>query len=98
MEVDCGNEVEFSGEQNISLFQSSDWAERGFCKCCGTHLFYRLKSEQLHMMPVGLFEDDAEFEFTTQVFIDEKPNYYAYSNKTECLTGEELFALYAPPK
>jgi hypothetical protein len=98
MEIDCGNEVEFTGEQNISLFQSSDWAERGFCKHCGTHLFYRLKSEQLHMMPVGLFEDDSNFKFTQQVFIDQKPDYYEFANKTECLTGKELFAMYAPPE
>ncbi len=98
MEIDCGDQVEFSGEENISLFQSSDWAERGFCKHCGTHLFYRLKAEQLHMMPVGLFSQDSEFQFTRQVFIEQKPKYYEFSNNTESLTGEELFAMYAPPE
>jgi len=57
-----------------------------------------LKETQLHMMPVGLFDDDAELEFTTQVFIDEKPQYYCFSNQTKDLTGAELFAMYAPPK
>ena len=26
--------------------QSSAWAERGFCKNCGSHLFYRLKENK----------------------------------------------------
>ena len=98
MEVDCGSDVTFEGENHISLFDSSDWAERGFCTNCGTHLFYRLKSNQLHMIPVGLFQDDSEFKFTSQVFIDHKPSYYSFSNNTERLTGEELFAKFAPPQ
>ena len=31
MAVDCGSEVSFEGEENISVFNSSEWAERGFC-------------------------------------------------------------------
>jgi hypothetical protein len=31
-----------SGKENISVYPSSEWAECGFCKHCGTHLFYRL--------------------------------------------------------
>ncbi len=96
MEIECGSDVEFSGEQNITIYESSQWAERGFCKHCGTHLFYRLKENQLYMMPVGLFNDDSQFEFKRQVFIDHKPQYYSFSNKTQCLTGAELFAMYAP--
>jgi len=98
MEIDCGTDVVFEGSENISVFDSSQWAERGFCRNCGSHLFYRLKETQLHMMPVGLFDDDSELEFTTQVFIDEKPQYYCFSNQTKDLTGAELFAMYAPPK
>ena len=98
MEIDCGTNVDFDGLENISIFDSSQWAERGFCKECGTHLFYRLKENKLHMMPVGLFDDDSELEFTSQVFIDEKPNYYCFSNKTKDMTGAELFAMYAPPQ
>lgn len=30
----------------------------------------------------------------SQVFIDEKPAYYEFTNKTKNLTGAELFALF----
>ena len=96
MEVNCGIEVDFYGVDKLSVFDSSEWAERGFCSACGSHLFYRLKETQEHMMPVGLFDDDSDLVFQRQVFIDEKPHYYQYSNKTENLTGEELFAQFAP--
>lgn len=97
MEVDCGFDVEWNGTEHIGIYNSSDWAERGFCRECGTHLFYRLKESQQHMVPVGLLDDDASRSFKTQVFIEEKPGFYAFANKTEDLTGAELFAKYAPP-
>ncbi len=94
MEIDCGADVEFEGEEKIAVFDSSQWAERGFCRNCGTHLFYRIKSSRQHMVPVGLFEDEAGLAFKGQVFIDEKPGYYAFANETQNLTGEELFKMF----
>jgi hypothetical protein len=71
-------------------------AERGFCKQCGTHLFYRIKENQQCNMSVGLFDKDDDFEFDIQVFIDEKPEYYCFSNETRRLTGEEAFTEFTP--
>ena len=93
--TDCGNEVHFEGEQNISVYNSSDWAERGFCKQCGSHIFYRLKQTGQFIMPVGLFDQNEKLVFDHQVFIEEKPHYYAFSNQTKNMTGEELFALFS---
>ncbi|NIT13149.1 MAG: GFA family protein, partial [Candidatus Dadabacteria bacterium] len=42
MAVNCGTDVTFEGEDNITVYDSSSWAERGFCSGCGSHLFYRL--------------------------------------------------------
>ena len=83
MEVNCGSDVNFSPLALIKTFSSSDWAERGFCVDCGTHLFYRLKETQEHMIPVGLFNSSEPFVFDRQVFIDEKPSFYHFENKTE---------------
>jgi len=95
--VDCGSEVSFEGKENISSFDSSDWAERGFCNKCGSHLYYRLKQKNQYAVPVGLFDDGKELVFDHQIFIDEKPSFYCFSNPTKNMTGAEVFALYAPP-
>ena len=47
-------------------------------------------------MPAGLLDDDSSFVFDHQIFIDEKPPYYEFSNKTKDMTGAEVFAKYAP--
>ncbi len=95
--VECGSDVSFEGEENISVFNSSDWGERGFCNKCGSHLFYRLKQPNQYIMAVGLFDKDKSFVFDHQVFIDEKPSFYCFANETKKMTGEEVFAQYAPP-
>jgi len=94
--VDCGSDVSFEGTEHIGVYDSSGWAERGFCKHCGTHLFYRLKESDQYFIPVGLFDGDENFIFDHQVFIDEKPAYYCFSNETQNMTGAEVFAKYAP--
>ena len=90
--AECGTEVTLEGQENITIFNSSEWAERGFCQTCGTHLFYRLKENQQHFIPVGLFADNEAFIFDHQVFIDEKPGFYSFANETHNMTGAELFA------
>ena len=95
MAVDCGTDVSFEGEENISLFHSSRWAERAFCNKCGTLLYYHLIDSNRHMISAGVFESDNSV-FDRQLFIDEKPSYYCFANETEYKTGTELFAKYAP--
>lgn len=97
MEVNCGSEVSFEGEEYVTVFDSSEWADRGFCSACGTHLFYRLKANQEYMVPVGVFNNNEKLVFNSQVFIDKKPSFYSFSNETETMTGAELFAKFAPP-
>jgi hypothetical protein len=96
MAVDCGTDVSFEGEEHIKVYNSSDWAERGFCGQCGSHLFYRLKGNQQYMMPAGLFEGSKDLVFDHQIFIESKPSYYSFANDTHNMTGEEVFAQFAP--
>ncbi len=98
MAVQCGTEVSFTGEENLSVFNSSEWADRGFCNQCGTPLFYRLKERQQYIIPVGLFDDDEGLVFDHQVFIDDKPSFYAFANKTKDMTGAEIFAKFTGSK
>jgi len=97
MEIDCGTDVSFEGEVDIAVYNSSKWAERGFCKKCGSHLFYRLKENRQHMIPVGLFDDQEHLVFESQVFIDRKPSFYSFSNQTNDMTEAEIFEMYGSP-
>ncbi len=96
MSVHCGPDVQFGGTDRITVFRSSDWAERAFCSVCGTHLYYRLVPVNDHILSTGLFQDGPEFQFQEQIFIDQKPRSYDFANATSTLTAAEVFAKYAP--
>ena len=89
--------VAFQGEENITRYKSSDWAERGFCKNCGSSLFYRLVDEDMYILGTGVFDDQSALSMAHQIFIDEKPDWYAFANETQNMTGAEVFAAFAPP-
>ena len=91
--VDCGSNVSITGTP--VRYRSSDWAERGFCGACGTHLFYHLLQGDRYILPAGMFQDQP-FQLRSEIFIDEKPAFYELANDTHKLTGQQVFAQFAP--
>lgn len=96
LSAQCDGSITFEGEEHITTFRSSDWAERGFCRHCGTHLFYHLKQTAHYAIPVGLFDSDSGWQLTDQIFIDQKPAFYSFAEPTKNLTAAEVFAQFAP--
>jgi hypothetical protein len=92
--INCGSNVLFDNAQNISVYASSEWAERGFCKTCGSHLFYRTKDRAFYEIPAGLFDDLLDAKMTQQLFIDEKPRYYTFADITQNMTEREIMTLF----
>ena len=97
LSVHCGADISFSGDENISEYESSEWANRGFCRKCGTHIFCLLKETNEYIVPVGLFDSSQGLIFAKQIFIDKKPDYYSFGNETEDLTGDEVIEQASSP-
>ncbi|PTL93824.1 aldehyde-activating protein [Halomonas litopenaei] len=89
------SQLTLEGEEAVTFYSSSDWAERAFCRHCGTHLFYRLKNGEHTSVPVGLIDSGEAWRFDLQFFIDEKPHWYHFGNDTRNLTGQELFEAFS---
>lgn len=92
--VGCEDGISLTGEAQVTIYDSSAWAERGFCSRCGTHLFYRLKDKRWYAIPAGVLENQEGLVLHQQIFIDEQPAYYELANDTPRLTGEEFLAQY----
>lgn len=94
-EVSCESVI-FEGEDNITRIRSSDWAERGFCKKCGSNLFYQAIDSDEFQISAGLLDDQSDLRLSLQVFIDQKPPFYSLADETETMTAAEVYAAYAP--
>lgn len=84
--------VRFEGDKNIGRYRSSEWAERGFCKKCGTCLFYHLVQPDSYVMSVGTFDNANDFKLTSEIFIDRKPDGYSFAGDHCRLTEAETIA------
>lgn len=95
--VDASDGLSFTGEDHIGIYNSSEWAERGFCKNCGSHLFYRLKEGQFYNIPLGLFDNSQDLKFDLQIYVDNQPTNYSFANVTEKMTEAEVIAKFSDP-
>ena len=98
MSIEAGQSFEISESESLSIYDSSDWAQRGFCSKCGTHLFYRLKESNDHDFPVGLFEDTNDLVLDHEIFIDRKPTFFNFAEETKKITSAEVMAMFGTPQ
>jgi len=95
MSVNCEPDVKIEGEDNLQFFSSSDWGERAFCKICGSNLFWRMKDGSFLSVNAGAFDDVSDFDFTMEIFIDKKPDFYDFKQNTKKLTEAEVIEMFS---
>ena len=98
MSVECSDTLQIEDEGAVTFYGSSDWAERGFCRTCGSQMFWRLKDKSMSTVHAGMFDDVDGMTFTTEIFIDKKPEYYAFAGERKTMTGQEVFDAFMQSK
>jgi hypothetical protein len=93
--------VTVDGAANVAHIQSSDWAERAWCGKCGSNLWYRLTYDgapDTMELSLGLLDDAGGLRFDTEIFIDCKPDSFAFEGTVgrETMTRAEFLAKYMP--
>lgn len=87
-----GETVSISGDEAVSVYRSSPWAERAFCGTCGSNLWFRFLPTGNRSFLAGLFDLPQGFGIEQQIFVDEKPDWYDLVQESPTLTGEEIIA------
>ena len=83
------------GSENVTAFRSSDWAERCFCKVCGSTLWYHLTipdQELTHYVAAGLLDDLSGMTLEHELFIDKKPDAFAFAGERKRTTEADFLA------
>ena len=76
----------------VSVYRSSGLGERAFCSRCGTGLFYRVVETGEVYLNVFTLDDPGALAFDHEIFIDDKPDFYAFGGDRPRMTGAEVFA------
>lgn len=95
------DEATFDGAENLSIWKSSDWAERAFCSKCGSSMFYRLTApgpmQGEYHFGAGTLDDWSGAKWVGEIFVDKKPETYAFAGDHPRMTEAEFMAQFAPP-
>lgn len=96
MAVGYEGDIECSDPASLAFYTSSDWGERGFCKQCGSTLFWRTRDKAHGVVSIQALDDPENPILNSEIFIDEKPDFYGFCQETKTMTGAEVFAAFAP--
>ncbi|MEL6465897.1 MAG: GFA family protein [Pseudomonadota bacterium] len=92
--------IQIEGEDNLTVYTSSAWAERVFCKTCGSSMFYRVTAPgpmhgEMHV-GLGTLRDASGVPLTSELFIDLKPDGYAFAGEgRHQMTEAEVIEMFA---
>ena len=86
--------ITFEAQDALRTYTSSTWAERGFCGTCGSTLFYRMTADgpnkDMTNIALGSLDDVSGIALGYELFIDNKPDGYAFSGDHKRMTGDEV--------
>lgn len=72
-----------SGEQNVTWYQSSEKARRGFCAICGSSIFWDPLFRDWIGIAMGSFDTPTDTRIAVHVFVGEKGDYYEIADGVE---------------
>ena len=74
------DQVKFTNDTGLKWYVSSSWAKRGFCKECGSSLFYRTNDENGIGIAAGCFDGPTGFSVSKHIFVADKGDYYTIAD------------------
>ena len=93
------DDITFEGAEHVTVFPSSEWAERGFCGKCGSSLYYRVTApgpyHGTYHIGMGALNDTSGITVTEEIFTDLRPKGYAFAGDLKGMTEAEVMAMFA---
>lgn len=68
--------LEVRGSENVTWFEASDFAKRGFCRVCGSALFWKRKGSEKISIMAGLFDQPSGLQPARHIFVEDKGDFY----------------------
>lgn len=70
------NQVTITGEEVIGRYRASEDAERGFCKVCGSALYWMREGDNSISLMAGLFDQPTGLRGGKHIFVADKGDFY----------------------
>ncbi len=83
------------GGENLTWYAASDFARRGFCRVCGSALFWKHNEEDVTSVMAGSFDMPSGLTGERHIFVPDKGDYYEIDDglpRHVGSTGSDLMA------
>lgn len=81
------SDLEFHDDSGLEWYASSDIASRGFCRHCGSSLFYQMKDDDGIGIAAGCLEAPSGLSIEKHIFTIDKGDYYQITDGKQQLEG-----------
>lgn len=68
--------LKLTRNEGLAWFRASDTAQRGFCRCCGSTLFWKADNASRIAVGAGSLSAPTDLALTRHVFVADKGDYY----------------------
>ena len=68
--------LDVAGEEHVSWYASSSKVRRGFCRICGSNLFFDPPHHDWIGVAMGAFDTPTSTKLALHIFVDDKGDYY----------------------
>ena len=88
-------DLEVGGGDSLGIYEASAWGQRLFCRSCGSAIAWRMKDGSHASVSAFAFDEPVGADLAVEIFIDEKPDGYAFAGSAQKMTGAQVVAMFA---
>ncbi len=71
-----GDAMTLTEQRGLAWFRSSSFAQRGFCRDCGSSLFWQADGKKIVSITAGALDAPTSLSTTLQIFTEDRGDYY----------------------
>jgi len=79
----------FTSENGLTWYRSSAQAKRGFCRMCGSTLFWSANDSERINIAAGALDTPTGMRIAKQIYIEHKSDYYDIPPDAPAIEGED---------
>jgi hypothetical protein len=70
------SDLELTETAGLAWYQSAETSRRGFCRLCGSSLFFDHGPDEPLGIAAGAFDEEPDFKLAAHIWVDEAGKYY----------------------
>ncbi|KAA0697604.1 GFA family protein [Neorhizobium sp. P12A] len=75
------DKLAIEGDESITWYRASSFARRGFCKTCGSALFWQAEGADEISLMAGLFDQPSDLKIAYHIYCADKGDFYEISDE-----------------